>query len=67
MKEYKDLQKKMRELEMNRSTYYKVANKILSARAVENQSLDAAIRAIYFATKRCYGAPKIHQELLNQG
>ena len=54
-------------LHINRSTYYKVANRIPSARANETQKLDADIMAIYFATKRRYGAPKIHQELLQQG
>ena len=54
-------------LGINRSTYYKVANKVDSARTIENQKLDADILAIYFATKRRYGAPKIHHELLNQG
>ena len=54
-------------LGINRSTYYKVANKVDSARTIENQKLDANILAIYFATKRRYGAPKIHHELLNQG
>ena len=53
-------------LGINRSTYYKVANKVDSARTIENQKLDADILAIYFATKRRYGAPKIHHELLNQ-
>jgi len=47
-------------LGINRSTYYKTDNKVLSARAAENQKLDADIMAIYFATKRRYGAPKIH-------
>ena len=54
-------------LGINRSTYYKVANRTESARDIENQKLDADIMAIYFATKRRYGAPKIHQELLEQG
>ena len=53
-------------LRINRSTYYKGANKVESARTIENQKLNADILAIYFATKRCYGAPKIHHELLNQ-
>ena len=52
-------------LGINRSTYYKVANKVESARTIENQKLDADILAMYFATKRRYGAPKIHYELLN--
>ncbi len=54
-------------LHINRSTYYKVANRVPSARTNETQKLDADIMAIYFATKRRYGAPKIHQELLQQG
>ena len=54
-------------LGINRSTYYKVANKVESARTLESQKLDADILAIYFATKRRYGAPKIHHKLLNQG
>ena len=56
-----------RVLHINRSTYYKVVNREPSARAKENQKLDADIMAVYFATKRRYGAPKIHQELLQQG
>ena len=51
---------------INRSTYYKVANRIPSARANENQKLDADIMAVYFATKRRYGTPKIHYELLSK-
>ena len=54
-------------LKINRSTYYKVANKVKSARTIENQKLNADIMAIYFATKRRYVASKIHHELLNQG
>ncbi len=54
-------------LHINRSTYYKVANRKPSARAKESQKLDTDILAVYFATKRRYGAPKIHQELLRQG
>lgn len=54
-------------LGINRSTYYKVANKVDSARTIENQKLDVDVLAIYFATKRRYGALKIHHELLNQG
>ena len=47
-------------LGINRSTYYKVANKVESTRTIENQKLDADILAIYFATKRRYGVSKIH-------
>jgi transposase len=54
-------------LGFNRSTYYKVANKVESVRILENQKLDAYILVINFATKIRYGAPNIHQQLLNQG
>ena len=54
-------------LGINRSTYYKVVNRTESARELENQKLDADILAIYFTTKRRYGAPKIHRELLGKG
>lgn len=50
-------------LRINRSTYYKVANRKPSARAKESQKLDADITAVYFATKRRYGAPKIQKKL----
>ena len=39
----------------------------LTIKVDENQKLDADIMAVYFATKRRYGAPKIHQELLSRG
>lgn len=54
-------------LKLNRSTYYKVANHKPSNHALENQKLDYAILAIYYDTKRRYGAPKIHQTLLTNG
>ena len=54
-------------LEINRSTYYKIINHTQSDRDIENNKLDADIMAIYFATKRRYGAPKNHLELFRQG
>lgn len=51
-------------LEINRSTYYKYLNHKSSNRDNENQKLDEAILAIYYETKRRYGAPKIHHDLL---
>lgn len=54
-------------LKLNRSTYYKVINQVPSARDIEHQKLDADILAIYYATKRRYGAPKIHSDLLEKG
>ena len=54
-------------LKINRSTYYKTVNHVMSARDSENQKLDEDIMTIYFDTKRRYGAPKIHQVLLTNG
>ena len=54
-------------LKINRSTYYKTINNVESARAVENKKLQADILAVYYTSKRRYGAPKIHHELLNKG
>ena len=51
-------------LGINRSTYYKYLNHVKSNRDAENQKLDNDILAIYYDTKRRYGAPKIHHELL---
>ena len=53
-------------LTINRSTYYKYLNHKISGRDAENQKLDEAILAIYYDTKRRYGAPKIHHELLEK-
>ena len=54
-------------LKINRSTYYKCLNHKKSDRDTENQKLDEDILAIYYDTKRRYGAPKIHHELLEKG
>lgn len=54
-------------LKINRSTYYKYLNHKKSNRDVENQKLDEDILAIYYDTKRRYGAPKIHHELVEKG
>ena len=54
-------------LKINRSTYYKSVNHVMSARDLENQKLDEDIMMIYFDSKRRYGAPKIYQVLLTMG
>ena len=54
-------------LNINKRTYYKAKNRKVSARKIENQKLDADILTIYYETKRRYGAPKIHDELLDLG
>ncbi len=45
-------------LGINRSTYYKYLNHVKSNRDAENQKLDNDILAIYYDTKRRYGALK---------
>lgn len=54
-------------LGINCSTYYKCLNHLKSNRDAENQKLDNDILAIYYDTKRRYGTPKIHHELLEKG
>lgn len=54
-------------LGINRSTYYKCINHKSSNRDEENKRLDEDILTIYYDTKRRYGAPKIHHELLVNG
>lgn len=54
-------------LGLNRSTYYKALNHVMSKQDIDNQNLDNDILTIYYETKRRYGAPKIHQALLLQG
>ena len=54
-------------LGINRSTYYKCLNRKPSNRDVENQKLDEDVLAIYYDTKRRYGAPKIQHALLEKG
>lgn len=56
-----------KDLRINRSTYYKCLNHKPSNRDVENQKFDEDVLAIYYDTKRRYGAPKIHHALLEKG
>ncbi|MDO5381687.1 MAG: IS3 family transposase [Eubacteriales bacterium] len=54
-------------LGINRSTYYKCLDHKISNRDIENQKLDKDVLAIYYDTKRRYGAPMIHPALLEKG
>lgn len=54
-------------LGISRSTYYKCFNCKKSNRDTDNQNLDEDIFAIYYDTKRRYGVPMIHRELLEKG
>ena len=51
-------------LKIQRSTYYKRLHHKPSNREIENKKLDEAIKEIYYASKKRYGAPKIQKVLL---
>lgn len=54
-------------LKVSRSSYYKYLTKSLSSRAIENKVFADKILTIYKESKKRYGAPKIHNTLINQG
>ena len=53
-------------LKIRRSTYYKRLHHKPSNREIENKKLDEAIKEIYYASKKRYGAPKIQKVLLSK-
>lgn len=59
--------KVLRFLKLKRSTYFARLKPIKSARMLENERFFQLIQAIYTASKGRYGAPKIHQKLLQAG
>lgn len=54
-------------LKVSRSSYYKYLTKTPSPRAIENKRFEDKILAIYKESKKRYGAPKIHNVLINDG
>ena len=54
-------------LDVPRSTYYKSLNKTLSNRDRENKELTERIIQIHNDSNKCYGAPKIHHLLVEEG
>ncbi|MFR8041177.1 MULTISPECIES: IS3 family transposase [Clostridium] len=56
-----------RVLEIPRSTYYKSKDETLCNRAIENKKYESEILAIYNKSSKRYGAPKIHEKLMQQG
>lgn len=51
-------------MEVSSSGYYDWRDRPESARAVENRRLTMKIRCFHQASKRIYGSPRIHQDLL---
>jgi hypothetical protein len=54
-------------LEVSRSAYYAQRDTTPSARQVEEEELTAAIVRLHDASKGVYGAPKIHDDLKDEG
>lgn len=54
-------------LDISRSSYYKRLNKTESKRSIENKQFKEKILKIYHDSKKRYGAPKIHNRLVNKG
>ena len=53
-------------MKIQRSTYYKRLHHKPSSREIENKKMDEAIKKIYYASKKRYGAPKIQKVLLSK-
>lgn len=54
-------------LNVSRSGYYAWKNRPVSEREMANQALVKRIKAVYRASRRTYGGPRIYRELKDQG
>jgi len=54
-------------LKVSRSGYHAWVNRPESRRSRENRSLEAKIRVLHSASHGIYGAPRIHQDLIDDG
>jgi len=54
-------------LEVSRSGYYAWVDRPRSARAQADDGLQVHIGAIHRTSRGCYGAPRVHAELQQQG
>ena len=52
---------------VSRSGYYRWLNKAPSKQMEENQRLKVAIRRVWEASRRSYGSPRIHRQLIAEG
>ena len=56
-----------RVLKVSRSGFYAWRVRPLSPRARENRRMMTEIRAVYHRSRRTYGSPRVHAELVEQG
>ena len=54
-------------LKVSRAGYYGWRGRGPSARALEDQRLGVAVAAIFQRKRRCYGSPRVHDELSDDG
>jgi hypothetical protein len=54
-------------LDVSRSGYYAARRRPPSVRSVRRTGLTSQIQAIHDASRRTYGSPRVHAELLSQG
>ena len=54
-------------LNVSRSGYHTWFKRPESHRSLENRALEAKIRVLHAASHGIYGAPKIHQDLIDDG
>ncbi|WP_414699016.1 IS3 family transposase [Oligoflexus sp.] len=54
-------------LRVSRSGYHDWKTRVPSARSLVKQKLHAAVLCIYHSSRRTYGCPRIHAELLKEG
>ena len=54
-------------LEVSTSGYYAWRDRPLSSRAIKNQQLITKLHCFYQASFRTYGAPRLHEDLLDSG
>ena len=54
-------------MKVSTSGYYAWCNRKVSARAQQNLELVTAIKRLHKGRRRCYGSPRVHLDLIDQG
>ena len=54
-------------LEVSRSGYYAWGNRKMSKRDQKNESLRTEIKRVFFESKKRYGSPRVHKQLIIEG